>query len=153
MPQQSKLSVRYRAGFSGVAVVLLLLMISVPVLADGNGATHDYYTHCFQPGGVTICATYDILTHETVTPSGNVSYFTHYTNSSTISLLNGTLLSSSVTQQEFHSLTKEGIEQVLANHVTTTSTYSFNGQTCTSILEYHLVKGEVQFYRYESQCS
>jgi hypothetical protein len=99
----------------------------------------------------TFCITSDVLTKETVTPSGNVSYFRHETTTNTLTARDGTVLSSGVNTQEFHYLNKEEINQEKSNHVTQTTTR--NGQTCIFTFDYHFANGQVQIEKADYQCS
>lgn len=160
MLQQGKGKIRYYAGFSVLALVLMLLLTIVPVAAEGNGAdtsiTHDKAQACVTfDDGTKFCYSFDALTVQTQTPSGNASYTAHYRFTYSLTDPYNIVFETSTQSYHTHSLYKDSIQHEFMLHSYLSGSYYNSG--CIYTVDTHMVSTphgyEFQFDRSFLTCS
>ena len=126
----------------------LILTLGSTALAggsSGNGATRiDVDTCAPLIGGGTVCIQTKGVLHEVVTPSGNESYVSNYTEAIQV-IDDGEVVYAETSNERFHSLTKDDVLREMSWRARFTITNS--GDTFCITYHFHGTNGEDQFAR------
>ncbi|HEX6292239.1 MAG TPA: hypothetical protein VFZ66_23825 [Herpetosiphonaceae bacterium] len=140
-----------------VAVTVLTLLVvgvvaGAPAYATpGSGAIRISDSNCHDDDGYTACMTAEGVANETFTPAGHAIYTGQVRATFRLTDPAGALVYEGESTSHFQRLEKDELLHLLSQQIRSTTTRA-DGVTCTFTYTMHLVNGEIQFDRSETEC-